>query len=63
MFRFKLVLIFHFLSVCVVSAVASGVHRCGTSSSVYACHTAGPGSIPSRDKFPGRGFLGVFPHL
>ena len=39
------------------------VHRCGASGSMRACNTAGPGSIPGRDKFPGRGFLGVFPHL
>ena len=29
------------------------VHRCGTSGSMRACHAAGPGSIPGRDKFPG----------
>ena len=29
------------------------VHRCGASGSMRACHTAGPGSIPGRDKFPG----------
>ena len=28
-----------------------------------ACHVAGPGSIPGRDKFPGLGFFEVFPHL
>ena len=28
-----------------------------------ACHAAGPGSIPGRDRFPGWGFFGVFPHL
>ena len=33
------------------------VHR------MRACHAAGPGSIPGRDKFPGWGFFGVFPHL
>ena len=39
------------------------VHRCGTSGSMRACHAEDPGSIPGRDKFPGWGFLGVFPHL
>ena len=39
------------------------VHRCGKSDSIRACHAAGPGSIPGRDKFPGWGFFGVFPHL
>ena len=29
------------------------VHRCGASGSMWACHAAGPGSIPGRDKFPG----------
>ena len=29
------------------------VHRCGTSGSMRACHIAGLGSIPGRDKFPG----------
>ena len=29
------------------------VHRCGTGGSMRACHAAGPGSIPGRDKFPG----------
>ena len=29
------------------------VHRCGASGSMCACHAAGPGSIPGRDKFPG----------
>ena len=28
-----------------------------------ACHAAGPGSIPGRDKFPGWGIFEVFPHL
>ena len=32
------------------------VHRCGASGSMRACHAAGPGSIPGRDKFPGWGF-------
>ena len=41
----------------------SVVHRCGTSGSMRACHAAGTGSIPGRDKFPGWGFFGVFPHL
>ena len=31
--------------------------------STRTCHAAGPGSIPGRDKFPGRGFFGVFPYL
>ena len=39
------------------------VHRCGASGSMRACHAASPGSIPGRDKFPGWGFFGVFPHL
>ena len=29
------------------------VHRCGASGSMRACHAAGPGWIPGRDKFPG----------
>ena len=29
------------------------VQCCGTSGSMHACHATGPGSIPSRDKFPG----------
>ena len=36
------------------------VHRCGASGSMRACHAAGPGSIPGRERFPGWGF---FPHL
>ena len=39
------------------------VHRCGASGSMRAYHAAGPGSIPGRDRFPGWGFFGVFPHL
>ena len=39
------------------------LHRCGASGSVRACPAAGPGSIPGRDKFPGWGFFGIFPHL
>ena len=39
------------------------VHRCGTGGSMRACHAAGPGSILGRDKFPGQGSFGVFPHL
>ena len=37
------------------------VHRCGSGSSMRACHAAGPCSIPSQDKFPRWGFFGVFP--
>ena len=33
--------------------LSADVHRCGTSGSMHACHTAGPGSIPGQDKFPG----------
>ena len=29
------------------------VHRCGANGSMRACHAAGPGSMPSWDKFPG----------
>ena len=29
------------------------VHRFGPGGSMLACHAAGPGSIPGRDKFPG----------
>ena len=29
------------------------VDRCGPGGSMRACHEAGPGSIPGRDKFPG----------
>ena len=39
------------------------VHRCGTSGSMRACHTAGPGSNPGWDKFSGWRFFEVFPHL
>ena len=28
-------------------------HRCGASGSMRACHAAGPGLIPGRDRFPG----------
>ena len=35
----------------------------GASGSMRACHAAGPGSIPGRDRFPGWVFFGVFPHL
>ena len=40
-----------------------GVHYCGASGSMCICHTASLGSIPGRDKFPGRSFSWVFPHL
>ena len=36
------------------------VHRCGSSGSMRACRSAGPGSIPDRDKFPGWGFFSGF---
>ena len=39
------------------------VHRCGAGGTMRACHSAGPGSIPGRDKFPGCGFFGFFSHL
>ena len=39
------------------------VHCCGTGGSMRACHAAGLGLIPGRDKFLGWGFFGVFPHL
>ena len=39
------------------------VHRRGPGGSMRACHAAGPGSILGRDKFPGWGFFGFFPHL
>ena len=29
------------------------VDRCLAGGSMRACHAAGPGSIPGRDKFPG----------
>ena len=32
------------------------VNPCGASGSMRACHAAGPGSIPGRDKFPVWGF-------
>ena len=35
------------------------VHRCGAVGSMRACHAAGPGSNPGRDKFPGE----VFPEF
>ena len=34
------------------SITNAAVHRCGTGGSMRACHVAGPGSIPGRDKFP-----------
>ena len=36
------------------------VHRCGASGSMRACHAAGPGSIPGRDRFPGWVFFSEF---
>ena len=36
------------------------VHRCGASGCMRACHAAGPGSIPGRDRFPGWGFFRGF---
>ena len=36
------------------------VHRCGQGGSMRACHAAGPGSFPSREKFPGWSFSGFF---
>ena len=44
----------------VSSSTYTLVHRCGTGGSMRACHAAGPGSIPGRDKFPGWGFFVVF---
>ena len=35
-------------------------HRCGASGNMSACHAAGPGSIPGRDRFPGWGFFRGF---
>ena len=34
------------------------VHSCGAGASMCACHAAGPGSIPGRDKFLGEVFRG-----
>ena len=51
----------HAIVVCIIQN--RHVHRCGTSGSMRACHAAGPGSIPGREKFPGWGFFGVFPHM
>ena len=36
------------------------VHRCGPGCSMRACHAAGTGSIPGRDRFPGWCFSGFF---
>ena len=36
------------------------VHRCGPGGIMRACHAAGPGSIPGRDRFPGWGFFRGF---
>ena len=36
-----------------LSCIIVRVHRCGSGSSMLACHAAGPGSIPVRDRFPG----------
>ena len=38
----------------------SQVHRCGPGDSMRACHAAGPGSFPGRDKFPRWGFFRFF---
>ena len=35
-------------------------HRCGPGGSMRACHAAGPGSIPGKDKFPGWGLFSGF---
>ena len=43
--------------------VITQIHCCGAGGSMPACHVAGPSSIPGREKFPGWGFFGVFPHL
>ena len=43
--------------------LCTSVHRCGPGATMRTCHAAGPCSIPGRDKFPGWGFFGVFPHL
>ena len=45
------------------SSTTIEVHCCGTSGSMHACHEVGLGSIPIRDKLPGWGCFGVFPHL
>ena len=49
-------------SICIVYCrkLRTWVHRCGGSGSMRACHTAGPCSIPGRDKFPGWGFFRGF---
>ena len=52
-----------YISVFVLDSSMVRVHRCGASGSMRACHVVGPCSIPGRDKFPGWGFFGVFPHL
>ena len=39
------------------------VQSWGTGGSTRACHAAGPGLMPGRDKLPGWGFFGVFAHL
>ena len=41
-------------------SIALPKFRCGTGCSMRACHAAGPGSVPGRDKFSGWGFLGFF---
>ena len=40
--------------------ISDSVQRCGPGGSMCTCHAAGPGSIPSRDKFPGWGFFRGF---
>ena len=47
----------HSLKMCFRKKCVLEVHR------MRACHAAGPGSIPGRDRFPEWGFFGVFPHL
>ena len=47
----------------IIPIMLKNVHRCGAGGSMRACHAAGPGSIPGRDKFPGEVSFGVFPHL
>ena len=46
-----------------ITSRQQNVHRYGASGCMRACHAAGQGSIPGRDKFPGWVFFEVFPHL
>ena len=50
-----------FFTMRIFEVLLSAIHRCGPGGSMCACHAAGLGSIPGRDRFPGEVFfLGFF---